>query len=395
MGLTECVNCRKTFDDSFSFCPHCGRIKGAPIEEMKLKSMKDIEKAIRTNIELYRKQMRGTSEILEILKEKDRTTFEMQRKLTEKILTRFPEIEKRIKEDHDVEFQAFIINLPYMQKKGYLHHCILQELARKNDNIANFSLGAQELLKDHYEVNIPVWTNDPLGIEALEKSFKLFKGSIPWEQRRFMYVAEPWHYINRVHDFDGRWINWRVIFKISEKEFKEFAEETGEVPISVQKFSDLKYANYFSTVGTSLDGESFLGIIENSELPHLMNEFRSLESLFPPENKATLELIKINWELLKELGFFNFSLERILSNKQHIFSRHVSQYIMEMAKEELAGFTRQKILREEQRKDEILDTITDGLITIASEKQKESISQIVSPVERDLRNKYRIFGDAK
>ena len=395
MGLTECVNCRKTFDDSFSFCPHCGRKKGAPVKEMKSISTEDIKKAIKTNIELYRKQMKSTSEILEILKEKNRTTFEMQRKLTEKILTRFPEIEKRIKEDHNVEFQAFIVNVPYKQGEDYLHHCILQEIAFKNDNIANFSLGVQELLTNHYEVNIPVWTNYPFGVEALEKSFELFKECIPWEQKRFMYVAEPWHYINRVHDFDGRWINWRVIFKISEDEFKEFNEETGEVPISIQKFSDLKYANYFSTVGTALDGESFLGIVENSELPHFMSEFRNLESSFPLENKPTLELIRITWDLLKELGFFNFSLEKILSNKQHIFSRHVSQYIMETAKEELARFTKQKILREEQRKDEILDTITDGLITIASEEQKESISQIVKPVERDLRNKYRFFGDAK
>ncbi|KYK32996.1 MAG: hypothetical protein AYK18_15155 [Theionarchaea archaeon DG-70] len=395
MGLKECVNCGKKFNDSFSYCPHCGRKKGASSEEMKSKSMEDIRKAIEKNIKAYRKQMESTSEILEIVKQKDRNTFEMQKKLTEKILNRFPEIERRIREDHNVRFQAFIINVPYEWKKGPLHNCMLQELAKKNDDIANFCLGVQELAIDLYEVNIPIWTNEPFGEGALKKQLPVFKKAIPWEQMKFMYVAEPWHFINRVHDFDGRWINWRVIFKISEKEFKEFTEEYKEIPLSIQKFSDLKYANHFSTVGTALDGESFLGVIENSEIPQFMSEFRSLESSFPQTSKPTLELIKIDWDLLKEFGFFNFSLEKILSSEPHLFSRHVSRHIMDTAKEELARFTKQKVLREEQKRDEILDIIAEGLVTIASEEQRESISKIVKPIPRNLRNEYRIFGDAK
>lgn len=395
MGSTICFGCGKPFDDSFSFCPHCGRKKGASIEEMRSKDTREVTESVRNNIRTYRKEMRDVSEILEILKEKDRTTFEMQKRLTEKILHRFPEIEKMIIEDPDVEFQISIINVPYKQDEDYLHHCMLQELAKKNDNIPNFGLGVQELASDLFEVNIPIWINEPFGEVALMNQFEEFKEAIPWEQKRFIYVAEPWYFLNRVHDFDGRWINWKVLFKISEKEIKEFTEEYRKIPLSIQMFSGLEHAKHFSTVGTALDGESFLTIVEDKEIPEFMRIFQNLESLFPKDRKPTLEMIRINWDLLKELGFFNFSLERILSGEPHIFSKEISQNLMEIARDEAAQFTQQEVLREKQEKDEILEAITDELISKASKKQNEVTSGISRPIPRQLRNEYRITGDAR
>ena len=395
MGLITCFGCRKMFDDSFSFCPHCGRKKGAPIEEMRLIDTEKITESVQNNIKTYRKEMEDMSEILGIFKEKDRTTFEMQKRITEKILHRFPEIERIMKEDQHIEFQAFIINVPYTQNGDYLHHCMLQELAKGNENIANFSLGVQELASDLFEVNIPIWINEPFEEETLKKQFEEFRKAIPWEQKKFIYAAEPWYFINRVHDFDGRWINWKVLFKISEGEFKEFTEKYREIPLSIHMFSNLAHANHFSTVGTALDGESFLGIVEDKEIPEFTKIFQNLESLFPEDRKPTLEMIRINWDLLKDLGFLGFSLDRILSGEFHIFSKNISQNLMEIARDEAAQFTQQEVLRQKQGKDEILDALTDELINKASKKQKGVTSEIVRPISRELRNEYRITGDAK
>lgn len=396
MDLTTCYGCGRKFDESFSFCPNCGRKKGNLIEEMGFKSMKEVKEAIKSNIKTYKEKMKDTSEILELLEEKNRTAFEMQKRFTLKILRRFPEIGKIVKEDKNVEFQAFIINVPYMQEEDkYIHNCMLRGLARKNNNIANFSLGVEELASNLYEVNIPIWTDDPFGETALIQQFKDLEEVIPSGQKRFMYVAEPWYFLNRVHDFDGRWINWKVIFKIKPNEFDEFTHKFHEVPLNIQKFCSLKYANHFSTAGTAFDGESFLGIIEEHEKSKFMDKFRSIESSYPKGYKPTLEMIQISWDLLKEFGFFYFSLKKILSSEPSMFSKYIPQYIMETSKDELAIFTEQKILREKQKKDEILDTITEGLITMASEGQKGSMSEIAKPIPREWRNEYRIFGDAK
>lgn len=394
MGLTECFGCGKKFDDSFSFCPYCGRKKGASIEEMRDKETREIEEAIENNVKTYRKEMKDTSEILEMLKEKDKTTVDIQEKLTVKILNRFPEIEKRMREDPDIEFKAFIIDVPYKREDAYLHHCMLEALAKKHDNIANFALGVEELASDLYEVHIPVWTNDSFGELAVRRQSQNLKKAIPPGQKKFMYVAEPWYFLNRVHDFDGRWIDWKVLFKIDRDEFKNYTEEFHEVPLNIQKFSDLKYANYFSTVGTAFDGESFLGIVEKGEISELMRRFRSLESLFPQDHRPTLELIKISWDLMKELGFFCFSLKRLLK-EPYIFSKYMSQNIMETAKDGFTKFTEKGVLRKKLKKDDILDIITDELITMASREQKGSMSEIARPIPRNIRNEYRIFGGAK
>jgi hypothetical protein len=42
MGSATCFDCEKTFDDSFVFCPHCLREKGAHFKEMKLKDAYNI-----------------------------------------------------------------------------------------------------------------------------------------------------------------------------------------------------------------------------------------------------------------------------------------------------------------------------------------------------------------
>jgi hypothetical protein len=299
-----------------------------------------------------------------------------------------------MKEDPNLEFDAFIINVPYWQGEDiYLHHCMLQEFAKRSDNIANFSLGIQELAANLYLVNIPIWTGDPLGEVALKKQYEILKKVIPWEQKRFIYVAEPWHFVTRVHDFDGRWINWKVVFKISPEEFKGFVDEFKEIPLSIQIFADLKHSKHFSTVGTALDGESFLGIVEDNEIADFNKKFRFLESSFPKDYKPTLEMIEITWDLLKELGFLNFALQRVLTSEPHIFSRDASQTIMEVSKDELAEFTERNILREGLDKDAILDTITDNLIEKALAKQKGIVSENVKPIPRNQRNEYRIFGD--
>lgn len=393
MGLTECYGCGKKFNNSYRFCPNCGRKKGASIEEMKDESTKEIENALEYNIGAYRKKIKDPSEILEVVKGKDKTTYEVQRKLTRKILRRFPEIKKRIKEDRNVEFDVFIITVPYQIGEDYLHHCMLEQLAIRNNNIANFSLGIQELTTDLFEVNVPIWIDEPFEETAIKRQFKYFKEAIPWQQKKFIFVAEPWYYINRVHDFDGRWINWKVLFKISQNEFKEFTRKYKEIPFSIQIFSDLKYAKHFSAVGTAIDGESFLGILEKGEKRKFLEKFRILETSFPKKYRPTLEMIRIDWELLKDLGFLNFSLQNILTYEPQIFTEHVSQSIMEGAKTEAAKFTKQGILRKKQDKEEILDIITDELINKASHRQR-NIAEISKPIARNIRGEYRIFGDA-
>lgn len=394
MGTRRCFGCGKKYDNSFRFCPHCGRKKGASIEEIRQKKSDEIKSIVEENVKIHRDMMSKTDEILEVLKEKDKTTYAMQKKLTEKIIRRFPDIERKMREDPDLEFDAFIINVPYWQEEDvYLHHCMLQEFAKRSSNIANFSLGVQELAANLCLVNIPIWTNDPPGEVALKKQYEILKEVIPWEQRRFIYVAEPWHFVTRVHDFDGRWINWKFVFKISPEEFKGFVDQFKEIPLSIQIFADLKHAKHFSTVGTALDGESFLGIVEDNEITDFNRKFRFLESSFPKDYKPTLEMIEITWDLLKELGFLSFALQKVLSSEPHIFSRDASKTIMEVSKDELAAFTGRNILRKRQDKDAILDTITDNLIERALAKQKEIMSGNVKPISRDQRSEYRIFGD--
>jgi predicted nucleic acid-binding Zn-ribbon protein len=86
MGMRQCFGCGKKYDNSFRFCPHCGRKKGASVEEIRLKKTDDLKNTIEENVKIHRDIMSKTDEILEVLKEKGKTTYEMQRKFTEKII---------------------------------------------------------------------------------------------------------------------------------------------------------------------------------------------------------------------------------------------------------------------------------------------------------------------
>jgi hypothetical protein len=394
MGTTKCFRCEKEFDDSFNFCPHCGREKGASLEEMKFEDMEEIRKALVENTEKYKDKMKKSGEILDLIDEKDKKIFEFQKEFIDRFLGRFPRIKDSIREE-DFKFYLFIMGIPYYKEnKEYQHDCILQKLAERQSGIVNLSLNVEEISSQLFSVDIPIWT-DAFSEKSIEEQYMVLKKEIPDGQMYFIESAEPWYYLDRVYKFDGKWINWKFVFRIPPDKFEEFVNKNKEVPINVQNLSPLKYYNYISTAGTASDGETIVGIIERDEKELFYQKYEEINRFYYEGSPPELEMIEISWDILKDMGFLYRSIDKILRSKKHIFSKSLADIVTSISQEELAKFTQNVTFRKNLDEETLNKILVNSSIDRVYKRYESSTIGIYEPIQRKSRDQYRISGGKK
>lgn len=394
MGIVKCFWCKKEFDDSFKFCPYCGKEK-EPLNGMRFEDTTEIEKVIMgKNVIEYRGKIREYNRLLELVDEKDKNIFERQKDITEKFLNRFPQIKDKIEEKEDVKFYLFVVSIPYLgEGEKYQHDCILQKLARKQSGIVNLSLNIEEISSNLYSVELPIWTDDFSEREILEQ-YNILNREMPHGQNLFTYSIEPWYFLNRIYEFNGRWIDWKVVFEIPPRKLERFINEEGEVPLNFQNFTSLRYSDILSTAGTATDGETLIGIIEEDELDFFDEKYDQLKNLYHRRFSPQREIIEISWDTLKELGFLYKSIDRVFKSNKHIFSRSLGDLLIKMSEEEFAKFTRSANFGKEFDEKKLTKIIVDRMCDTIHKTYGDSTIGIHEPIPRIKRYQYRITGGA-
>ena len=396
MGTIKCLLCEKEFDDSYSFCPYCGKEKRASREEMEFSNMNEIKKALIENTEKYKEKMRKREKIQDLIEDREKDIIEFQKNFIDKFLGRFPQIEDEIREKEDVKFYLFIMGIPYYKenKEDFQHECILQKLAEKQSGIVNLSLNIEEITSHLFSVDIPVWT-DVFSEKSIEEQYAMLKEEIPKGQRNFIDSVEPWYFLDRVYEFGGKWIDWKVVFRIPPEKFEEFVNRTGEVPVNIQGFSPLKYYSQISTAGTATDGEAIVGIFKEDERELFDQKYEELGNLYDEKSPTDLEIIEISWDTLRDMGFLYRSIDKILRSKKHIFSKSLADIIANFSQEELAKFTHSVTFRKNLDEETLNEIIVNSAVDRVYKRYESSTIGIYEPIQRIKRDQYRILGGEK
>jgi len=389
----KCKGCGEPIQENVEFCPHCGMSLGKLENRYIFETMKDYASMTKENLERFLNLMKNPEELEERIQEEKPQIFEKQREITQKILNRFPEIRRHAIENPEVEFKAFIISTPYETDKGILQHdCLLRQLAMKQNGLVNFSLGSAQLATDLYAFDVPVWAPKKIGHELLYDQQLQIKECMPESQEEFLYCAEPWWVCSKVFDLDGRWVNWRLLFKT--EGFEDYLEKKEEVPLNFHIFSNMKYSHLFSIAGTSGDGEVLLGVHKNEESKILKEHFRELGKMYEFGKQPEITTIKISWNTLESLGLIGISARKLLKSEAHFFRKTFSERIIEDTEQKTVSDTRAVMTGDESASiDEFMAKLGKRFLWYEAKSYQEGVVKITHGIPREYRKEYRVLGD--
>ena len=257
----------------------------------------------------------------------------------------------------------------------------------------NLSLDIEEISSNLYSIELPIWTDD-FTERKINEQYDILRNEMPDGQNFFTHSIEPWYYLDRIYEFSGRWIDWKVVLEIPPHKLERFVNDKGEVPVNFQNFTSLRYSDILSTAGTATDGETLIGIIEEDELDFFDEKYKHLRNLYHRSSRPQREIVEISWDTLKELGFLYKSIDKIFRSKKHIFSRSLGDLLIRMSEEEFAKFTRSANFGKEFDENRLTRIIVDRMCDTIHKTYGDSTIGIHGLIPRKTRYQYRITGGA-
>jgi hypothetical protein len=388
-----CKGCGKSIQKDIFFCPYCGTSLGRLEEEYIFTTMDDYSSVSTDNLKRFLGFMDNPEELEERIQKDEPDIFEKQRKVTEEILRRFPEVRRYVFENPELRFKAFIISTPYFRKGNILQHdCLLRRLAIRQNGLINFSLGSAQLATDLYAFDNPIWADKRVGHKLLFNQKQLIENCLPASQKEFLICAEPWWACSKVFDLDGRWVNWKLLFKT--EKFSDYVQKEKEVPLNFHIFSSMEYSHLFSIAGTSGDGEVLVGIYNEEESEIFKNQVHELGKLYEFGKKPEIQTIRISWDTLESLGIIGISAIGLLQSQSHFFRKTMSERIIEGTKQKTALDTRGTMTGGKSTSiDKFLERLEKRFLLHEVSGQQEGVMKITHGIPRELRKKYRVLGD--
>lgn len=389
--ITKCRNCGREVGQHYEYCPYCGLLVHFP-DKMKYSDSDTLKKKWEDNIDLFTGIMRsssGVSKIIDEMEENEPEIVKRQRAFTETILDKFPTIEERIKEDPSLILYADLLEIPYFRDGGeYQHDCIQEKLSALQDGVVNIAIGSREISSYIYMTDLAIWAPEVPGESLLSKQAGMLYEWIPEGQKKFLISAEPWYICDRVYNYEGIWIIWKLLFETHG--LNEWVRKNRCTPMNFQKLSNLRYSNLFPIGGTKEGGEIILTIVEESEKESLNRAINSMKCFEDFNLKVKRKEIKISWETLQELGIICQAAIKAYSDKSgHIFSKKMSDLFLQTAISETGGYT-EKANISEFEKDDFSKGMASTLIRNYKMEWHEEVLHVIQPIPRELRKKYRI-----
>jgi hypothetical protein len=392
-SIVKCKGCGRLIHGNMKFCPECGCSLGQLEQRYTFNTMNEYVSVSEENLHRFLDIIENPEKLEEKFIEEKPQIFENQREITQKILDRFPDIRRYVIEEQEVEFNVFMISMPYYTESEILQHdCLLRQLAVHQNGLVNFSLGSAQLATDLYAFDVPIWALKKIGHELLSDQQQQIRSLMPSSQKKFLSSAEPWWVCSKVFDLDGRWINWRLIFNT--EGFEDYAKESEEVPLNFHLFSNMKYSDLFSIAGTHGDGEVLVGLYEIEERKIFKQQLSQLEHLYefgkPPEVKT----IRISWQTLEHLGLIGYSAQQLLRmERSHFFQKTLEGKIVESVRNKTAQDTKGAMTSERiSSADEFVGRQAKRFLWFGSEGYQGGSVRITHGVPRELRKEYRVLG---
>ena len=389
--ITECKNCGREVQQHYEYCPYCGLLVHFP-DRIKYESSDVLKKRWDNNVNLFTTTMQNPTEISKIvneMEEKEPKIVKKQREFTELVLNKFPAVKERIEEDQSLIFYADLIDIPYMRDESeYQHECIQEKLSALQDGIVNIAVGSRELSAYMYMTDLAIWAKEEPGESLLSKQSRALYEMIPEGQRKFLISAEPWNICDRVYNYEGTWIIWKLLFETYR--LNEWIRKNRCTPINFQRLSHLKYSNLFPIGGTREGGEIILAIVEQSEKEALENAINSMRTYDGFRLEIKRKEIEISWQTLKELGIICQAAIKAYSGKSgHIFSKRMADIILQTTVSETDSYA-EKANVSEFGEDEFLKGMASTLIRNHKMEWHEEVLHVIQPIPRELRKRYRI-----
>jgi hypothetical protein len=392
-SATKCKGCGKLVQSDAKFCPECGYSLGVLEDRYVFKTMNEYASVSEENLRHFLEVLENPEKLEERFTEEKPQIFEKQREITQKILDRFPDIRRYVIEEQEVEFNVFMISMPYHKESEVLQHdCLLRQLAIHQNGLVNFSLGSAQLATDFYAFDVPIWAPKKIGHELLSDQQQQVRSLMPSAQRKFLSSAEPWWVCSKVFDLDGRWINWRLLFRT--EGFEDYAEENEEVPLNFHLFSNMKYSDLFSIAGTHGDGEVLVGLYEVEENEIFKKQLSQLQHLYEFGKEPEVKTIRISWQTLEHLGLIGYSAQQLLRmERSHFFQRTLEGKIVESVRNKTAQDTKGAMTSERiPSADEFVGRQAKRFLWLGSEGCQGGSVRITHGIPRELRKEYRVLG---
>jgi len=394
-SITKCKNCGREVESNFEYCPYCGLLVHFP-DRMKYDNSDTLKKRWNDNLDFFMETISsssGTSKILDKMEEAEPEIVNKQREFTELVLDKFPIVKEKIKEDQNLVFYANLIDIPYLRSKGnYQHDCIQEKLSTMQDGLVNIAVGCREISSYIYMTDLAIWAiekpGESLGESLLRKQSRMLYKRIPDGQKRFLISVEPWNICDRVYNYEGTWIIWKLLFETHG--LSKWVSENRCTPINFQRLSNLKYSNLFPIGGTKEGGEIILAIIEKSEGKTLDRAINSMKDFDGFKLKTKRKKMEISWETLKELGIIcQAAIKSYSGNTGHIFTRKMADLILQTTTTE-TGCYAEKTNISEFEKEKFLEGMAYTLIRDYRMEWHEEVLHVIQPIPRKLRKRYRI-----
>ena len=390
-SITKCINCGREVEPHYKYCPFCGLLVHVP-DRMKYDNSDTLKKKWEDNINFFTVTMKnpsGISKIIDTMEGTEPEIVKRQREFTKMVLDRFPIIKERIKEDQNIIFYADLIDIPYLRNENdYQHECIQEKLSVLQDGLVNIAVGSREISSYIYMTDLSIWATEEPGESLLSKQSRILYERIPDGQRKFLISAEPWNICDRVYNYEGTWIIWKLLFETYG--LNEWIYKNKSAPINFQRLSNLRYSGLFPIGGTKEGGEIILAIVEESEKEELNKALKSMRSLDDFDLKIRRKEIEISWKTLEELGIICQAAIRAYSSKGgHIFTKAMADLILRATTSETGGYAEKASISDFEG-DEFLRGMANTLIRNYKMEWHEEVLHVVQPIPRDLRKKYRI-----
>lgn len=395
--------------NEFKICPFCGSEItygiSCPNCQMNLTMVKQGANEVKNDWSTGKSVFKGIirdSETIEeemidrISKQKNLRILKKREKFIENMITQFPEIKRKLIDEHDLTFSAYIIEIPHENEEGkFVHDCILQTLSKHFHGLMNFAIGGKELpdKRGHHVYNLPIFASKPYGDVLLSEQKDVLNSQLPKAQRRFLLRAEPWSVCDRIYKYPGRWVNWILLFDVRnlEKWIKE--QNDTQAPLIAHEFSGFEYSSQFPIAGTKDKKEVMLVIINESEEDKLGKILRFFKERYMSRFNDTPDKFTISYTTLQELGLLQDSIYRkVVEQESFLFTHNLEKQIEPLLKEEVAKLGHTISVQSDKEEKKIRKDVIDILLEKYTKTWYDNVFHIVQTIPKQYRRLYTVEG---
>ena len=393
-----CPFCNGEVEHGTRMCPDCG---------MNLTMVKQEAKEVTDDWSVGKSALKGvirdsnvvSEEIDRISKERNLRVFEKRKKFVENIIAQFPEVKRKLADDHDITFSAYIIEIPHENEEGkFVHDCILHSLSEHFHGLMNFAIGGKELPnhKGLHVYDLPIFAPEQYGDVLLSKQKEIFSSRLPEAQRQFLLRAEPWSLCNKVYKYPGRWVNWKLIFDVGNLEKWEREHNDTQAPLLAHRFSGFEYSSQFPIAGTREKKEVMLVIINDWEEDKLEETLGFFKERYGSRFNDMPDKFTISYTTLEELGLLQNSIYKtVIEQEGFLFMQNLEKKIEPLLKEEMAKFGYLISVQSDKNEEKIKKDAIDMLIERHTGTWHDDVFHVMQTIPKQFRCLYKVEGTGR